>query len=300
MKNRVILLSLVIYITYLLGIEGVPALRGVSLTILRGEFIVILGKSGGGKTSLLNILGTIDKPTKGEVYICGKRITSETTDPEFSFLRLRKIGFVFQTFNLISTMTAAENVSLPMILDGRLDRQQIRSRAHELLSRVGMSGRLDHLPSQLSGGEQQRVTIARAIANRPQVLLLDEPTGDLDTKNTHIILKLLLELNRKEGITLIMVTHDIALKNFAHRVIHMVDGKVFKVETVKEKVRQEMDNELDRKIEQERMEGLRIVKPETEIRDPDTYYDFFRYSEKKQKQKEKINRKKKKKKKNPP
>jgi len=219
------------------------------------------------------------------VFICGQRITSETTDAEFSFLRLRKIGFVFQTFNLISTMTASENVSLPMILDGRLNRAVIRSRATELLNRVGMSARIDHLPSQLSGGEQQRVTIARAMSNHPKILLLDEPTGDLDTKNTHIILKLLLDLNRKEGITLIMVTHDVSLKHFAHRVIHMVDGKIFKVENVSEQSRQEMDNDLDRKIEQERIEGLKQVKPETEVRDPDTYYGFLRYQTKTKKKK---------------
>ena len=130
-----------------------------------------------GKTSLLNLLGTIDKPTKGDLHICGHKITSSTSDEEFAWLRLKKIGFVFQTFNLLPSMTAEENVSLPMILEGRLSASEISARARELLDRVGLADRLDHLPSQLSGGEQQRVTIARAIANRPAVLLLDEPTG---------------------------------------------------------------------------------------------------------------------------
>jgi putative ABC transport system ATP-binding protein len=132
---------------------------------------------------------------------------------------------VFQTFNLIPSMNAEENVSLPMILAGDKSRASISRRSRELLSRVGLGHRIDHLPSQLSGGEQQRVTIARAIANRPQLLLLDEPTGDLDTVNGTIILSLLLQLNRHEGITCVMVTHDQSLKHYAHRVVHMVDGK---------------------------------------------------------------------------
>lgn len=166
--------------TYLLGLEGVPALRGVSVTIRRGEFIVILGKSGGGKTSMLNIFGTIDRPTKGELTICHQHIRESTTDEEFANLRLHKIGFVFQTFNLIGSMTAIENVGLPMTLAGTMSPFQIQSRAKMLLTRVGMGARLTHLPSQLSGGEQQRVTIARALANDPELLLLDEPTGSRD------------------------------------------------------------------------------------------------------------------------
>lgn len=193
--------------TYLLGVDGVPALRGVTLDVKVGEFVVILGKSGGGKTSMLNIFGTIDKPTKGDVTICGKRISSKTTDTDIARLRLRHLGFVFQQFNLISSMTAVENVSLPMILHGSLNSEQIKAKAVDLLTRVGLGHRPDHLPSQMSGGEQQRTTIARAIANNPDILLLDEPTGDLDSKNTHIVLQMLIDLNRNEGITCIMVTH---------------------------------------------------------------------------------------------
>ncbi len=276
--SEVLISAVNIHKTYLLGLDGVPALRGVSLDIKRGEFVVILGKSGGGKTSLLNILGTIDKPSKGELYIGGKRITSNTTDDEFAQLRLRNIGFVFQQFNLISSMTALENVSLPMILDGRLPRDKIAKRAQDLLTRVGIGARSTHLPSQLSGGEQQRVTIARAIANCPEILLLDEPTGDLDTKNTHIILQLLMELNRREGITCIMVTHDQDLRDFAHKVVHVMDGKILRVEIVPEAVRAAKDAELLRKLADDKRIQQDILYQRggvTEVRDPSVFYANF-------------------------
>jgi len=273
--NNDIIIANNVHKTYLLGIEGVPALRGISLRIQRGEFIVILGKSGGGKTSMLNIIGTIDKPTKGDITICGKRITSNTTDEEFAYLRLRKIGFVFQTFNLISTMTASENVALPMILDGRLNREQIVQRAKDLLDRVGMGKRLDHLPSQLSGGEQQRVTIARAVANAPDILLLDEPTGDLDTFNSHVILQLLIELNRKEGKTCIMVTHDQALKCYSNRVVHIMDGKILRIETIKQSVRDEAEKSLNETVTSER-ETAKKFEITTEFRST-SCYKFHRH-----------------------
>eukprot|EP01102_Stenamoeba_stenopodia_P019168 TRINITY_DN7153_c0_g1_i1.p1 TRINITY_DN7153_c0_g1~~TRINITY_DN7153_c0_g1_i1.p1 ORF type:complete len:388 (+),score=83.91 TRINITY_DN7153_c0_g1_i1:1521-2684(+) len=238
-----------IHKTYLLGVEGVPALRGVSLTIKRGEFVCLYGTSGGGKTSLLNLIGTIDKPTKGELHLCDTRITHRTTDQLLSELRLHHIGFVFQTFNLLSGLTALENVELPMVLAGEKNAEQRRTKAIELLTRVGMEKRLDHLPSQLSGGEQQRVTIARAIANDPELLLLDEPTGDLDSINTAIVLKLLLDLN-KEGISLLMVTHDVGLKYFADRVIWLRDGKIHRVEVVPEEKKREQIQKLEEDLEQ--------------------------------------------------
>lgn len=291
--------------TYLLGVEGVPALRGVSLSIDRGEWIMILGSSGGGKTSLLNILGTIDKPTKGELHICGHKITAGTTDEEFAYLRLKRIGFVFQTFNLLPSMTAEENVSLPMILEGRLSAAEIKERARELLERVGLGERLDHLPSQLSGGEQQRVTIARAIANKPSILLLDEPTGDLDQINGTLILSLLLHLNRADkqrgggsgggggdgsiaghgspGMTLIMVTHDKSLQAYAHRVVHMVDGKVARLETIDPQRRADMDAKLAQRVAQIRGEWSGEIPaaqaPTTEYRDADDYEAFLRADE---------------------
>lgn len=223
--------------TFLIGLEGVAALRGVSLTVRKGEFVCILGTSGGGKTTLLNIIGTIDKPTKGHVWLSGHRIKSNTKDSVLADLRLKKLSFVFQTFNLISSMTALENVELPMLLLGKLSRTAIKRRAIELLNKVGLGDRLNHFPNQLSGGEQQRVTIARALANEPEILLLDEPTGDLDTKNTEIVMQLLLNLH-KEGCTLVMVTHDTGLKSFANRVVRVLDGKILRIEDVTEEERE--------------------------------------------------------------
>jgi len=234
--------------TYLLGVEGVPALRGVSLSIKRGEFVVVFGLSGGGKTTLLNIIGTIDKPTKGELFLCGHRIDSNTSDEVLSYLRLKKLGFVFQTFNLLSSFNALENVCLPMVLDGEKNSVQRDKRANSLLSKVGMASRCDHVPSQLSGGEQQRVTIARAVANKPSILLLDEPTGDLDSANTCIVMQQLIALNRDQKITLVMVTHDVGLKDFADRVIWMRDGKIKHVEKIEPVARKARHNKLEQDI----------------------------------------------------
>ncbi|CAG9316303.1 unnamed protein product [Blepharisma stoltei] len=225
--------------TYLIGTEGVAALRGVSFIVKKGEFVCILGTSGGGKTTLLNIMGTIDKPTKGHVWIFGSRIKANTRDSFLADLRTKRLAFVFQTFNLIASMTAIENVELPMLLYGKLSPSEIKTRARELLAKVGLEERTDHFPNQLSGGEQQRVTIARALANDPEILLLDEPTGDLDTKNTDIVMKILLDLNR-EGKTLIMVTHDVSLKSYAHKVVRVMDGKLIRQEEITEEERSSM------------------------------------------------------------
>jgi putative ABC transport system ATP-binding protein len=223
--------------TYLLGTEGVPALRGVSLTVARGEFIVILGKSGGGKSTMLNIIGTIDRPTRGDMLLCGERVTAETPDSVLARIRLAHCSYVFQAFNLIPTLTATENVTLPMTIGGfQGDR---RGRAQYLLRAVGLEHRLDHKPAQMSGGEQQRVTIARSLANDPELLLADEPTGDLDSSNSAIVMKLITDLNIDKGMTVVMVTHDRALKAFAHRVVHMVDGKISHIEEVPTRTRQE-------------------------------------------------------------
>jgi putative ABC transport system ATP-binding protein len=206
--------------TYLLGVEGVAALRGVSLTIKRGEFVMLFGTSGGGKSTLLNVIGTIDRPTKGTVCVCGTRITDSTPDVDLAALRLNKLGFVFQTFNLISSMSALENVEMPLTLHGSLSPADRRKRCEGILRSFGMADRMDHMPSQLSGGEQQRVTIARAMVNFPDILLLDEPTGDLDSKNTEIVMKILVELNQEHGITLIMVTHDNHLRQVANCLVN--------------------------------------------------------------------------------
>ena len=241
-----------IHKTYLIGIEGVPALRGVSLTINKGEFLTIFGTSGGGKTTMLNIIGTIDAPSRGDVKIFDKLIRSNTTDQELSKIRLDKIAFVFQSFNLFPNLNVLENVEIPMKIKGELSSSQRRKRALDLLTKVGLENRLNHFPNQLSGGEQQRVTIARALANKPEILLLDEPTGDLDTKNADIVMSILMELNLKEGITMIMVTHDVGLKNFAHRVVKVVDGKINHETIVPKEDREEcvrqLFERLDKKI----------------------------------------------------
>lgn len=239
---------------------------------------MLFGTSGGGKTSLLNLMGTIDKPTKGEIMLCGDWVKPTTPDVVLAEKRLNRIGFVFQTFNLLSTMTAIENVELPMILAGVLGPAERKARATELLTRVGMGGRLDHLPSQLSGGEQQRVTIARALANEPELLLLDEPTGDLDSRNTEIVLKTLMDLNLQDKITMIMVTHDVNLKGFANRIVWMRDGRVNRVEHVPIAERMENMSVLNEKLlpnkkpEEEDHEGNKVVTfDNTDFRFPTDY-----------------------------
>jgi len=229
--------------TYLLGIEGVPALRGVDLKVVKGHFVMLLGKSGSGKTSLLNLIGTIDQPTRGDLNVCGINVKHGMNDAEVADLRLQHLGFVFQTFNLIGSMTAFENVMLPTLLKNGRATAQAKANALRLLRRVGMGDRLGHYPSQLSGGEQQRVTIARALVNSPSILLLDEPTGDLDSKNTEIIMRLLIGLNL-EGVTMVMVTHDPNLKSYAHRCIHMMDGRIYNDETIAPEVREKSILEL--------------------------------------------------------
>ena len=185
---------------------------------------MLYGTSGSGKSTLLKIIGTIDRPTKGTVNVCGTRITGATPDAELAALRLNKLGFVFQTFNLIAGMTALENVEMPLTLQGALSIAERRARCESILRSVGMGDRLHHTPAQLSGGEQQRVTIARAMVNMPCVLLLDEPTGDLDTKSTETVMRILVDLNRQHNVTLLMVTHDVHLRQFAHRILHLRDG----------------------------------------------------------------------------
>ena len=215
-----------IHKTYLIGIEGVPALRGVSLNVKKGEFLTIFGTSGGGKTTMLNIIGTIDTPSRGDVKIFEKLIKSDTPDKELSDIRLNNLSFVFQSFNLFQNLNVLENIEMPMKIKGKLSYKKIHERALNLIEKVGLTNRINHFPNQLSGGEQQRVTIARALVNSPNILLLDEPTGDLDTKNADIIMSLLLELNLLHGITMIMVTHDVSLKNFGEKIVRVIDGKI--------------------------------------------------------------------------
>lgn len=246
--------------TYLLGVEGVPAIRGVDLTVRRGEFIVILGKSGGGKSTMLNLMTTIDKPSRGDVWLCGTRVRESTPDAVLAELRLRRLGFVFQSFNLVGSMTAVENVELPMVLAGWATAGKRRERAEQLLGRVGMGHRLAYVPSQLSGGEAQRVAIARALANRPDILVGDEITGDLDPATTDVVMSILLDLNRAHGVTVVMVTHEVALKSHAHRVIHMLDGRISRVEVVPPHVREAADKAVREAVAgPEGVDGPRLV-----------------------------------------
>lgn len=197
---------------------------------------MIRGPSGGGKTTMLNLIGSIDSSSSGALYIMGNRIDQDSSDSFLSGLRLRHIGFVFQTFNLLATMSALENVELPMILLGQHSDKDRRKRAIALLKRVGLGDRLDHLPSELSGGEQQRVAIARALANEPDILLLDEPTGDLDSRSTVQIMDLILNINRVgpqgEGedtaTTCVMVTHNPEIECYADRILYVQDGQFVK------------------------------------------------------------------------
>jgi putative ABC transport system ATP-binding protein len=260
-----------IHKTYLLGVEGVAALRGVKLEIFEGEFIVIFGPSGCGKSSLLNILGTIDTPTKGNLTLFDSSITDRTRDEALAGMRSRHIGFVFQNFNLLSTMDAVENVALPMTIAGDRPRDQIRKRAVHLLKQVGLGQRLTHFPAMLSGGEQQRVTIARALANDPKLLLLDEPTGDLDTTNADNVMNILLELNIKERLTMVMVTHDVYMKQYATRVLLLRDGVVQAVENVDPFVRESAINELKRRLLKKNAPDVCPQKTTTTVRQPESY-----------------------------
>jgi len=205
------------------GARRVDILKGIDLEIPPGQFIAIMGPSGSGKSTLLGLLAGLDSPTSGQVLLDGIDIT-RLSEEEMALLRGRKIGFVFQSYHLIPTLTAEENVQLPMDLAG--EDGGVRERARELLDRVGLQGRHDHYPVQLSGGEQQRVALARAFARRPPILLADEPTGNLDTASGRLVLELLLALNREEGATLVLVTHEESVAQSADRRILLRDGLV--------------------------------------------------------------------------
>jgi putative ABC transport system ATP-binding protein len=208
---------------YYMGDEWVHAVRGVSLEVARGDSVAIVGPSGCGKSTLLNLLGGIDRPTSGSVTLGGERI-DRMRDADATRFRLRHIGFVFQRFYLMPALTAIENVELPMA-EARVPRAERARRARELLAYVGLAGRHEHRPAQLSGGEQQRVAIARALANRPRLLLADEPTGELDARTGAEMTAVLGRVN-SDGTTIIVVTHDEDLARAAKRVVHMRDGVI--------------------------------------------------------------------------
>jgi ABC-type lipoprotein export system ATPase subunit len=213
-----------IHKTYHLGEIDLPVLKGVSLTIARGELVTLMGASGSGKSTLMNILGCLDHPTSGEYWLDGLDISSYGAK-ERAQLRNRIIGFVFQSFNLLPRMSALDNVLMPLDYSREhLTEAQRRNRAVEMLAKVGLAGRADHQPSQLSGGEQQRVAIARSLINRPEVLFADEPTGNLDSHTSEEILEMFEKLNQVDGITIILVTHDPGVAAHSQRIIRMKDG----------------------------------------------------------------------------
>jgi len=210
---------------YMLGKVPVDALRGVNLKVESGDFLAILGPSGSGKSTLLNLVGALDKPTEGSMLIEGTDI-STLNDDQLADLR-RRIGFVFQFFNLIPRFNARENVELSMSIAG-LSRAERRKRAEDLLETVGLKERMNHKPTELSGGEQQRVAIARALANDPKFFLMDEPTGNIDSKTATEIISLIKKLNEEKAVTIIMVTHDERLASQSKRIVQMFDGLIVK------------------------------------------------------------------------
>ncbi len=212
--------------TYYLGEMDVPVLKGVTLTIDRGEMVALMGASGSGKSTLMNILGCLDRPTSGKYILDGEDVSRLSSDQR-AMVRNRKIGFVFQAFNLLARTTALENVMMPLSYTAtNLSDRQAAQRAAAMLQRVGLGDRLDHQPSQLSGGQQQRVAIARALVNHPPLLFADEPTGNLDSRTSVEILRMFQQLNAEEHITIILVTHDANVASYASRTIHIRDGMI--------------------------------------------------------------------------
>jgi putative ABC transport system ATP-binding protein len=209
---------------YMTGSVPVRALAGVELVIGKGEYVSIMGPSGCGKSTLLNIIGAIDAPTQGRIRVAGVDLLG-LTDDDLSDFRRDRVGFVYQFYNLIPSLTAYENIELPLTFKGKSSEER-RARVTELLDLIGLEDRSDHTPSRLSGGEQQRVAIARALANSPDLMLLDEPTGDLDSATGEAILGLLKELNRTQGVTLVLVSHDLRVAQTADRTVLMEDGRI--------------------------------------------------------------------------
>ncbi|MEM4429740.1 MAG: ABC transporter ATP-binding protein [Thermofilaceae archaeon] len=214
---------------YMLRGEVVRALRGVNLKIRYGEYVSILGPSGSGKTTLFNMIGGLDKPTKGRVLLDGRDLAS-LTPKQLAWVRCHRVGYIFQTFNLIPVLTALDNVMVPMIFAG-VPRREREEKAKKLLERVGLGDRLYHRPTELSGGQQQRVAIARALANDPAIILADEPTGNLDLQTGLEIINLLRQLNKERGVTIVTATHDLKMIDVSDRIVYLRDGRVERIET---------------------------------------------------------------------
>jgi len=211
---------------YKMGEVEVPALRGLSLVVKHGEFLSLMGQSGSGKSTAMNMIGCLDVPTKGRIFLEEHDI-SHLSESELAQIRGRKIGFIFQQFNLIPTLSALDNVALPMIFQGFPKEKRIK-KAKELLAMVELADRMEHKPNELSGGQQQRVAIARALVNDPEVILADEPTGNLDSTTGHKVIDFLRELHKKEKKTIVMVTHDANVAKYAERTERLRDGQIIK------------------------------------------------------------------------
>ena len=227
MKRKEIVIKLRnVWKIYKMGEVNVYALKDINIEIERGQFIAVQGPSGSGKSTAMNMIGCLDVPTKGSVFLDGQNI-AHLSESELAQLRGKKIGFVFQQFNLINTLTALENVMLPMTFQN-VSLDERKEKAKELLEFLELGDRINHKPNELSGGEQQRVAIARALSNDPEIILADEPTGNLDSKTGKYIMNLLGKLNREKKKTVVMVTHDIDLVNYANKAFHLKDGQVHK------------------------------------------------------------------------
>ena len=227
MSDNVIVRAENVTKTYRMGHEEVRALRGITLDIFRGEYLSIMGPSGSGKSTFFNMIGGLDTPTSGNVTVEGYKLASISPN-QLALVRCHKLGFIFQSFNLIGTMTALENVTIPRIFAG-IDPETAKKDAAAVLDQVGLGHRLDHLPHQVSGGQQQRIAIARALVNKPAIILADEPTGNLDLKTGEEIIKLLNGLKNDRNITIITATHDMKMLNASDRVIWIKDGQIERI-----------------------------------------------------------------------
>ncbi len=212
--------------TYFMGDISLPVLKGITLNVERGEMVALTGVSGSGKSTLMNILGCLDRPTGGEYWLDGREISKLDNDGRAD-VRNKKIGFVFQNFNLLARTTALENVIMPLgYTAAHLSEKKMLEMGKAMLERVGLADRMDHEPSRLSGGQQQRVAIARALVNKPQIVFADEPTGNLDTKMSDEILRIFNEINEKDGVTIVLVTHEMDVAQSAKRIIKLKDGEI--------------------------------------------------------------------------
>lgn len=214
-----------LYKTFMLGTVPVEVLKDINLTIAKGEFITIMGSSGSGKSTLLYLIGGLDSPTEGKIIINGKDI-STVSDKSLSIMRRRDVGFVFQFYNLVPNLTVEENVMLPILLDGK-NMKDYRNRLEEILDTVELSDRKNHTPRELSGGQQQRVAIARALINEPDIILADEPTGNLDSKTSEEVMKLLQRINQEKQKTIVQVSHSLESAKYGNRIINVKDGRVW-------------------------------------------------------------------------